>query len=64
MAAAAAQLDVWPVLLLGVVFAPGLAAWVSDPPNRRAGILAHWLPRISVLVIVVATLALTGLLRL
>lgn len=45
-----------PILISGLVITPGVAAWASDPPNRRSSVYRHWVPRI------VALLAVFGLL--
>ncbi|QDP97945.1 hypothetical protein FOE78_20385 [Microlunatus elymi] len=55
------NLDAWPVVLVTVLIAPGIAAWLSDPPQRRRGVLAHWAPRLGILVVVVAGLVGIGL---
>jgi|GEM_PF-3681698 hypothetical protein len=48
MAAAGLNLGNIAILVGVVLIAPGLAAWVSEPPNRRRGVLAHWTPRYAV----------------
>lgn len=54
-------LDAWPVLVIGPVIAPGVAAWVSEPPNRRHAVLKHWLPRLAALAVVGGVLLLSGI---
>ena len=39
-----------PVLAAVLIIAPGVAAWFSEPPNRRRGVLRHWAPRYVVLL--------------
>lgn len=59
MAAAAVNTGLVPVLVGVLLLAPGVAAWVSEPPNRRRGVLRHWMPRYAVLLaLVLAALAL------
>lgn len=49
--------------LVGVLLvAPGIAAWVSEPPNRRRGVLSHWIPRYAVLLALVLVGLAAGLL--
>lgn len=58
MAGAAVNFDHLPVLIGLVAVAPGAAAWFSEPPNRRRGVLHHWAPRCGVLLaLVLAALA-------
>ncbi|MBO0812861.1 MAG: hypothetical protein J2P23_12560 [Microlunatus sp.] len=42
-----------PVLVGMLLLAPGVAAWVSEPPDRRRGVLSHWAPRYAVLLALV-----------
>ncbi|HEY9290705.1 MAG TPA: hypothetical protein VIP98_05440 [Microlunatus sp.] len=51
-----ANLDSLPILLVTVLIAPGIAAWLSDPPHQRRSVLAHWGPRLGILVVVLAGL--------
>ncbi|QGN33548.1 hypothetical protein [Microlunatus sp. Gsoil 973] len=61
MAAAGLNMANVSVLVGVVLIAPGVAAWVSEPPNRRRGVLPHWVPRYAVflaLVLIVLSVAL------
>lgn len=51
-----------PVLVGVLLLAPGVAAWVSEPPNRRRGVLSHWVPRYAVLLVLVLAGLAVGLL--
>lgn len=50
MTAAALNTAGVPALAGVLVIAPGVAAWFSEPPNRRRGVLHHWAPRYAVLL--------------
>lgn len=50
MTAAALSTGHVPALAVVLMIAPGVAAWFSEPPNRRRGALHHWVPRYAVLV--------------
>lgn len=62
MAVAALNAGHVAVLVGGLLVAPGIAAWVSEPPNRRRGVPAHWMPRGGVLLVAVLTGLATGML--
>ena len=62
MATAALNTD-HAAFLVGVpLLAPGVAAWVSEPPNRRRDVLSHWAPRSAALFALVLLGLLVGLL--
>lgn len=61
MFTAAAQTLVLPAVLI-LALAPGLAAWITDPPNRRARTLEHWAPRLAAFSAVAVAAPLAGLL--
>lgn len=48
------------VLVGALLLAPGIAAWVSEPPNRRRSPLSYWMPRYALLLVVVLIGALAG----
>jgi hypothetical protein len=50
-----------PAVIGVLLIAPGVAAWVSEPPSRR-GVLAHWGPRYAALCVLVMAAAAIGLL--
>lgn len=50
MATAALNAGHLPVLVGMLLLAPGVAAWVSEPPDRRRGVLAYRTPRYVVLL--------------
>jgi hypothetical protein len=50
------------LLILILLIAPGIAAWVTDPPHRRASAMGHWTPRLLVLTGLLAGAGLLGLL--
>lgn len=52
MATAALNAGNFPVLVGTLLLAPGIAAWVSEPPDRRRGLLSYWTPRYAVLLVV------------
>jgi hypothetical protein len=60
MAAAIAVLAGWP-MIIGLLLAPGVAAWVSDSQDEKRSTFRHWLPRLVVLIIVLGAIALIGL---
>lgn len=53
--------SLFPVLVAGLVIAPGLAAWISDPPRQRKTAFRHWIPRLTALTVVPGVLLLVGL---
>lgn len=58
MIAAALNTEAVPALAGVLVIAPGVAAWFSEPPNRRRAVLHHWAPRYAVLLgLVIGSLA-------
>lgn len=49
-------------LVAVLLSAPGIAAWISEPPNRRHSVPSYWTPRYAVLLTVVLTGVALGLL--
>ncbi|GAB3922720.1 hypothetical protein GCM10011575_43640 [Microlunatus endophyticus] len=62
MAGASLNTDHLPVLIGLVVLAPGVAAWFSEPPNRRRDVVTHWVPRCTALLALVLAAFGAGLL--
>jgi len=61
MTIAALNTGAVPPLAAVLVIAPGVAAWFSEPPNQRRGVLPHWAPRYAVLLGLVLGSLIVGL---
>lgn len=60
VATSAVGLGPWRIAI-GALLAPGIAAWVTDPPNRRTGGIRHWIPRLSALIVALGAMTTAGL---